>query len=504
MNKDLHNIDSVFNSSYQKYEDSPSSGVWENLAAELDKKESEEYRKRFVGWRRVAIILALLISGFMLYEVTTTKPISGLFQKDEPVSKEEKSKDSISDATSSGLAPEQAESQKSSFLENLNRNEVLNKTDLSQEASETEQLPSETNTIDDIFTSNSKKDSRDQSFQPLINLIKKSVTKTLVSNKGDNQNEQTGNFVISQQVVAIDSNRVQERNTYAFLKTPSIQGGSFLNLLNENSSPHIIHPDLLYYPAITKTKPKKTKPNSSWTLTAFTSKDWGQYKLEKDDAGNAGNPTNEIEEIGKREKHEPSFSAGMYLAKQFSKNLGIKTGLVYSNTAIVIGPQQLYASQTSDGGIAYKYITSSGYGYFKPAFSQTPSIGDSIYSKEAQHNLQTISVPVMISYKIIDKKKISITPSAGVSANIITKAFLTTEIENAQNKEIETIDRLNGVNKFYPGFIADVNLQYIINSKLSVNLLPTFKYAIVPATKGNAVKTYPYSYGIGAGLTFKL
>ena len=94
-------------------------------------------------------------------------------------------------------------------------------------------------------------------------------------------------------------------------------------------------------------------------------------------------------------------------------------------------------------------------------------------------------------------------PAVGLSANFITSANVKTEVTDALNKESVSINGLDGMRSFYTGLIADVSLQYNYNSKWSFSLLPGFKYALTPITKGNVVKTFPYSFNIGAGITYK-
>ena len=108
----------------------------------------------------------------------------------------------------------------------------------------------------------------------------------------------------------------------------------------------------------------------------------------------------------------------------------------------------------------------------------------------------------MASYRF-EKNKFSVSPSIGLSANFITSANVKTEVTDALNKEAVTINGLDGMKSFYTGLIADVNLQYNYNSKWSLSLLPGFRYALMPITKGNVVKTFPYSFNMGAGITYK-
>jgi hypothetical protein len=91
----------------------------------------------------------------------------------------------------------------------------------------------------------------------------------------------------------------------------------------------------------------------------------------------------------------------------------------------------------------------------------------------------------------------------GISTNFITSANVKTEVTDALNKESVTINGLGGMKNVYASLVADVSLQYNYNSKWSFNLLPGFEYALTPITKGNVVKTFPYSFNIGAGITYK-
>ncbi len=42
--------------------------VKESLFAHLDKKDAESYKKRFIGWKRIALLLLLILAGLILYE----------------------------------------------------------------------------------------------------------------------------------------------------------------------------------------------------------------------------------------------------------------------------------------------------------------------------------------------------------------------------------------------------------------------------------------------------
>src|ERR1700730_2161771 len=68
MDKNLHTINEIFNEAYQQYEEEPSADVWEKLNARLDKEDADKYKKGFIGWKRIAILLLFLLSGLIIYE----------------------------------------------------------------------------------------------------------------------------------------------------------------------------------------------------------------------------------------------------------------------------------------------------------------------------------------------------------------------------------------------------------------------------------------------------
>lgn len=521
MDKNLHNIDEVFDRAYQSYEDEPSAAAWEKLSAALDKEDAEKYKRRFIGWKRIAVVLLFLLSGFLIYE-------TGVVIK----RKNDKELVKIANGTDSAFVTDNrdATNMKKTVETNTKEKEENNlpsvfdnqvqqaPSDVLIETNEKEILAPKSNqqintTFEqseiDISTSKIKKASKQSARD-----------KTKVTIRPDEMAEDETGSIADNNVSKYKngSSKLKDDQT-AFvteMETDSIRRLSISPVTSisriEISKPAItdlkIKEPLL--PVLNTTastaSSKKKKPASSfkpfWSVTAFASNDWGQYTIDNDVHDNTVNQQDEKEEINRREKHEGSYSAGVLATRQLTKHLGLKTGLIYSNTAIGISPQEMYASKKTDGSVAYKYITSSGYGFVKPGFGLPPAVGDSIQSTEAQHNLQVISVPLMVSYRF-DKKKFSVIPAVGLSANFITSATVTTEVTDALNKESISINGLDGMRSFYTGLIADVSLQYNYNSKWSFNLLPGFKYAVTPITKGNVVKTFPYSFNIGAGISYK-
>lgn len=437
MNKNIHHTDGFFKDAYQQFEEEAPARVWKKINAGLDKKEADSNKRKFIFWRRTAILL-LLISGYLvLFDSVVFKTNTGRFSNNTIIKK----------YRTPGPA---------------------SKTDKVNNAGKKITKPDEKNT-----TGNTASDNNFYVKHPYT-----------IANKGSSPEINEG--ILQQKMIVIPS--TEKSNNSKPVTELFISKNNFL-------LPVINH-------AIFKNNPGKNKKpaeNNSfipfWMMTAFASYDRANYKLDSD------LPTN-ISAIKHRESQEPSFSWGILATRQFNKHWGLQTGLVYSNTAIGISPQKLYALQNPVGDITFKYITSSGYAYIKPGLGMPTTINDSLQTMQGKHVLQSVSVPVMIKYSM-GKNKFTITPGAGIEANFITNAKVETEIENPLSPEIIFINKLDGTKSFYLSVVADAELRYRLNKKLSLNFRPAFRYAVSPITKNNVVETFPYSVGLGLGIIYK-
>jgi Outer membrane protein beta-barrel domain len=496
MNKDLHDMDELFRSALEEYEETPSPGLKDGLIAALDKKDAGSYKKRFFAWKRTALLLLLLLSGIVLYESGILKTGGGRSDKKNNSSSLQKEEPVYQNNT----ATAKANNDKSEADEKVIINNSFDNAD-------------KTVADDDKIITQSEKEIR----SPLIaginspevvsnkNLL---TNKATIGQKNNFLNGQANFFTVSAKketsflpsgsdknnLLNNNSNLPEERiNTLH--RADGISFTKIISQLTNNIQQLLLPPaiDSLSKSGIAKNK-KISAFKPFWMITPFASHERAGYKLDSD-------LPNNITSIKYREVHEPSFSIGLLATRQLTRHWGLQTGLIYSHTSIGISPQKMYALQNG-GDVAYKYITSSGYAYIKPGFGTPPAVGDSLSTTEAKHTLQYVSVPAVIKYTIA-KNKLSLTPGAGIEANFLASAKVETEIQDASNVETVTITKLIGAKPLYWSVVADAELRYSVNKKVLVNLRPTFRYAISPITKNNVVETFPHSFGIGAGLTIK-
>jgi hypothetical protein len=508
MDKNLHNIDRIFSEAHKEFiEDAPADG-WEKLQANLDKNDTEKYKRKFIAWKRVAMLLILLFSSFIIYEtgifkisnrdernIADTKPLVintlsetspgvPLNNENNTVSEHKKIKNGLA-ASEKPTRPDQLEDNVISSFDLVKNS----KDDISKEITAVKERSNKydnqkTNTIVKTRTAESDDEiSNGNSTAEEIRLIKISNTEKAELNKEVSLTLLETNHRIPAAKIALPGKDLM------VISTPGNISELIKTFTTLNSTTN-------FY------KKENKKFKRFWTATPFVSNDWNMYQLDNDVPDVTGNnQEDEKVEVSKREKHESSFSTGVIITRQLSTHIGIKTGVIYANTSIAISPQNIYA-EPQNGQLAYKYITSSGYGFIEPGLGLFPAIEDSIKSTEAEHTLRVISIPFSISYSF-NKNRFSFIPSVGLSANFITSAKVKTEVYDAQNSESVEITRLEGTRKFYTGFVGNINIQYRISRNLALNLLPNFKYALSPITKNNVVKTFPYSFGFGAGITFK-
>lgn len=492
MDKNLQNTDDIFKKAYQQYEEKPSADAWEKLNALLDKENKPQYKKRVIGWKLIAAMLLLLSGGIVfIYEFRKSKSENDLVKKE---------------THSDSAAAKINKPSDDDAIKNNNSGKKV--------------IPQSDNTIvDRSVTPNKKTVDITQKDNNILTDEEKILpgTKQKKYNKIGKQkiNSQPKNFATGKNKIKepaindfAEETPIPQTNADRKLMILPVERMAFPKMDMANITVPTIKTNALWDSLLTasvvainkKKSAKNFKPY--WTFTPFASNDWAQYQLDNDVPETTGINHNEKEEIYKREKHESGFSAGVFGSLQITKRFGIKTGLIFSKILIGIAPQEIYAAKEPNGTVAYKYVTSSGYGYIKPGFGLSPAVGDSIRTMEAEHNLQFITIPLQVTYKFT-KKNFSVIPAVGIGINLITHAKIHTEVTDALNREMVTITGLNGMQNFYLGFMADVNLQYNYNNRLSFNLFPAFKYAITPITKSNVVKTYPYSFGIGAGISYK-
>lgn len=472
MDKNLHeDIGDWFNEKIEPMSQTPREKIWENLEQQLDKTDASKYRHKFLTARNVAAILFFLLMGFATATFLYIKKTSNNADNKNMNTVKKINLSNNKSATDIGnmsiISP-------STNNKNINRNPAI--------------LDDHNNIVDNLNDENKSDVFKKQTFknpgrqvviikngipsEEYLTTIKEMQSVPLVTNTES---------VLQQAIESIAVNKIKQE----------------LELIAKNK----IKPwEILEINSSIATNNNKKNENfaSRYSITAFVAPEFAGYNLENDEV----NPQVDKQIIQKRENHLLSSSGGVLISRKLNKHWSIQSGIIYSSANISIDPTKIYAVKDDVGNIKYRYNTSSGFAYFLPSFSSSPLVGDSLYTRVTTHNLQYISVPLLMKYSF-EKKKFSFNPAVGVSFNFLTKAKLKTQIENSQTKEIETTTKLESTQKLGYSLLAIPEIQYKLSNQLALSATPYFKYALTPITKAYVVRTYPFNVGLGLGVEYK-
>jgi len=473
MDKNLHDdIGDLFYDEIEALSQRPQKQVWENIEHELDKTDAGRYKKKFNILKRVAAVLFFLLLGFATCTV--------IYFNNKKNSNKEVGNIAGNNTAGNTSQPLNNDTLQKGIHENNPGRLLISKANTKiielHIAKDTAIKKTDEEKVNDIYLNKTEN----------IYEYKADFSLAGSSNKrneyhGAHSNAEPVELLFLKKAVNNKTNAVKLPEQFF----PVISITNRVISINENkpASENNKKTDALY---------------NRFFLTAFAAPEFAGYNLEEDEMNGYDNK----QDIASREKPDISFSAGILMGYDISKRITLQSGICFSVSNIKIDPSIIYAEKTNAGNIKYRYNTSSGYGYILPSFGTAPVIGDSLNTTKADHTLQYLSIPVMVKYRV-DNSRFSFYAGGGVAVNFLTKAVLNTEVADAQNREKESIVKLQGLKKVSYSLLLAPEMQYRLSNKWSLSATPYFKYALSPINKGNLVKTYPYNIGLGIGVVRK-
>jgi hypothetical protein len=115
----------------------------------------------------------------------------------------------------------------------------------------------------------------------------------------------------------------------------------------------------------------------------------------------------------------------------------------------------------------------------------------------ATQYFEYLEIPLVIKYKLIDKK-IDFIVLGGINTHFLIGNNLYIESDDINGKFSENVT-VNNVN--YSSSVG-IGMEYPIMSKLLLNVEPRFKYYINPLVKNPSYNIHPYSLGIFTGISY--
>jgi hypothetical protein len=236
-----------------------------------------------------------------------------------------------------------------------------------------------------------------------------------------------------------------------------------------------------------------------FALTPFFAPQFNfNHIVDDDDHPANGQRQNDLDDIKNGENDKSSYSLGLLMEIPLKKRWFLQTGLTYINKTVEIEPKKIYAD-LDNGAVKYRFDFSSGYTYLNPKTGTTPLVGDSILATESSSNLQYIGIPITVNYTFF-KGKFNIIPSVGAGVNFLISEKMQTNVLTGTSSDKQNITAIQGLKKVYFNTITGIAFQYNAGKKISVNLTPSANFALGPINRTTAVKSYPNSFNIAAGV----
>ncbi len=226
----------------------------------------------------------------------------------------------------------------------------------------------------------------------------------------------------------------------------------------------------------------------------YASKEFAGYNLTDNDLRGANG-----KEIESRERTIFSASAGINLNYRMSRKWSLQSGLTYSWSKSNIDSATSYAMQGDAGNVQFKFNSVLGYSYLHSPGAGTPILGDSISTANTLTRLDYLTLPLTLTYRIA-AGRFAFVPAVGVTFNVLTQAYLETDVYGQGYSENESQILIRGLKKVNVGMLVKADLEYRLSKTLTAVLIPSFKRTLSPVNLKSAFSTYPYNFGIGTGL----
>ncbi|NOZ45365.1 MAG: PorT family protein [Chlorobi bacterium] len=212
------------------------------------------------------------------------------------------------------------------------------------------------------------------------------------------------------------------------------------------------------------------------------------------------------------EKALLAYNSGMKVGYTVFNRLTIESGLYYSKLGQQIDNARIDVNELAyyDGGElieANSYTTSSMVGeirYNTQASNSNdinvhPSAENTVKSvyvdSKLLQNFEYLEIPVMVKYKVIDRK-VDMQLQCGLSPGFL----ITNKVYFEQNNAKQWIGYTEGMNSVNYRASLGIGIDYPLSKSLSINFEPTLRYSLNSISQFSEIK--PYSVGIFTGISY--
>jgi Outer membrane protein beta-barrel domain len=449
MEKNLHDIDKLFQSFLESYEEDPAEKVWASIENDLNRADAAKYKAKYKFLLRTVASIALLLTSLLLNDIIQ------IYNYDL-----KRNDTSINRLTAKSSTQKNA-------IENKSNNKMSNHAYVTKRVN------------DNLYTF--KNDS--------LNNIESAEHIIFQGDELYNHN----------MVLSLDSVTIFNKKN-KFLSPEDLPSFNIAPRKRLHFSEQVLEKNLIADGQRNKQGRRSLQLNSKhdFYLIPFFSYDvvtahlQEQYKYDNQDQL----------AVSSRERPDPSYTIGLLAEYRLSKKYSLQAGISLSNSFTSIDSTVVRAMPDNAGTYRFKLATTYGLAEMRRT-GINPRSGDSIRLDDASLHLQYISVPVIIKYQI-KPGNFNISGLAGVGVNRLIKEKMEVEYVSNTDNETEVVEKIEGLKKTFITFIAGGEASYNISERISIGLSPMIRYSLTPVNEGTPIKTFPVNISAAALVKIKM
>ncbi|MEI6816000.1 MAG: outer membrane beta-barrel protein [Bacteroidota bacterium] len=484
---DNREIDELFRTELESVEMEPSENVWNQLEAELERKQSLIYKKSATRFKLLSLGLALLLLSFLAFNYLMPTRESG---KGENKALNVKVEEKLADLVS--------EKQESSVKSSIKSEQIVKNDVTKINNSRYNSVPSTLKGSNGAHFSNIG----NANINPSIENTESSLA---ITNGKSNKSKKEENLINSNQAINdVASTELVHPIDSSISPTNDLVKAVDNPITNDNVVlADTIKPKEALYVKEDSTKNHETKDSiaidkkkflSRFSIAAYYSPDYKSSFLKNNVAN-----SNESVEYKNREKSEFSFTTGININYDLNDHWRIGGGVNYSKMVYSMNYSTIYVKYGFDNMLHYQYPTSCGIIEIPNTKNRVLHDGDSVnvFISCAQ-TLKFIDIPLAVQYQF-GTGNLFWHFNAGVSINYMAQEKV---LVNVGTREFTIVNNIDGLQKFSCGLMLGGGMEYRFCHQFSLLLDPTFRASITSLTQNTEVNCYPYSFGLNTGILY--
>ena len=212
-----------------------------------------------------------------------------------------------------------------------------------------------------------------------------------------------------------------------------------------------------------------------------------------------------VSDKNKQDNNLFNFSVGAVVNYSILPRFSISTGLIYSGYTEKYKFKNTlsYDSVTSNDTVKEViFIDSMGQMIPRDTFKIVTNIENlkNDYSSSKVDRYSFLSIPITISYILIDKQKFALSSLVGMKINMLLSGV--TYVRNATNTDL--VVESSGYSKISLSYMASFGMEYKLKPTLSLLAQPVINYNATSLFKqSSSLSQKPYSFGLSIGLRLR-